>query len=87
MLPHPLATLTLPVIFGPNITGQFQGGDHLETLASGAFGYAKESTSTLGGGAYKLDIGDFKASRSSSVYGGYSGVQPPSIAMLPCIKI
>lgn len=70
----------------PNISGEYQGGDGLNLYSSGAFGFVKESGSQITGGSYKLDIGDFKASRSSSVFGSSSGVQPPSIALLPCIK-
>lgn len=70
----------------PNISGEYQGGDGLNLYSSGAFGFVKESSSGLAGSSYKLDIGDFKASRSSSVFGSSSGVQPPSMALLPCIK-
>lgn len=70
----------------PNISGEYQGGDGLNIYSSGAFGFVKESGSQITGGSYKLDIGDFKASRSSSVFGSSSGVQPPSMALLPCIK-
>lgn len=70
----------------PNISGEYQGGDGLNLYSSGAFGFVKESGSQITGGSYKLDIGDFKASRSSSVFGSSSGVQPPSMALLPCIK-
>ena len=70
----------------PNISGEYQGGDGLNLYSSGAFGFVKESGSQITGGSYKLDIGDFKASRSSSVFGSSSGVQPPSMTLLPCIK-
>lgn len=70
----------------PNISGEYQGGDGLNLYSSGAFGFVKVSSSGLAGSSYKLDIGDFKASRSSSVFGSSSGVQPPSMAFLPCIK-
>lgn len=70
----------------PNISGEYQGGDGLNMYSSGAFGFVKESSSQIRGGSYNLDIGDFKASRSSSVFGSSSGVQPPSMALLPCIK-
>ena len=70
----------------PNISGEYQGGDGLNLYSSGAFGFVKESGSQITGGSYKLDIGDFKASRSSSVFGSSNGVQPPSMALLPCIK-
>ena len=75
------------MMFGPNITGQFQGGDALVAIVSGAFGFVRQSESLLAPGPYMLAIGDFKASRCSSIYGRYSGVQPSSVALLPCIKI
>lgn len=71
----------------PNITGEFQGGDSLQSLATGAFGMVSETQSAIGGGSYRLDKGDFKASRSSSVYGKSTTVQPSSVRVLPCIKL
>lgn len=70
----------------PNISGEYQGGDGLNLYSSGAFGFVKESSSQIRGSGFNLDIGDFKASRSSSVFGSSRGVQPPSMELLPCIK-
>lgn len=70
----------------PNITGDFQGGDSLQNIANGAFRFVGETASAIGGGSYRLDKGDFSASRESSIYGRSSTVQPPSVRFLPCIK-
>ena len=57
------------------------------TTAGGAFQYdgsVLNKTSTSGGGAgYKCN---FRASRSSSIYGSSSTVQPPALTCLICIK-
>ena len=76
----------------PNITGSVtvctrNDGNDDRNEASGAF------TLSDGGGrgdAYALQFTrpkwDFSATRSSSLYGGSSTVQPPAIRVLPCIK-
>ena len=78
----------------PNITGSIWAartgrGDAPETAASGAFTEAsKWNASVHQGGSddwgseYALD-----ASRSSSIYGKSTTVQPPAVKLLPCIHI
>ena len=69
----------------PNITGNF----YVYARTNGANGaftswtqYDRHDGGVAGqGGAYNFD-----ASRSSSIYGGSSTVQPKSLTLLPCIK-
>ena len=83
------------MMFGPNITGSFtvytsaganQSDNNNE--ASGAF-----SLSDGGGNGESYKFANhrpkwsFSAARSSSLFGGSSSVQPPSLRLLPCIKI
>ena len=69
----------------PNITGQVTGGKNRNS--SGAFKYIGEASSVYNpGGDSKFDQFSFDASRSSSVYGNSTTVQPPALTLLPCIK-
>lgn len=61
----------------PNITGTFSGGRDGENI-SGAF-YSTWSHATYDGGSHSMNYITFNASRSSSVYGASSTVQPPAI--------
>ena len=79
----------LPVMFGPNITGEFgynrADGDEYR-YAIGAF-----STRNLGQGyTGNLNVSGFawtfSASDSSEAYGNSSTVQPPALRVLPLIK-
>ena len=76
----------------PNITGNFnaQGnsnGGRFSDKASGAF-----YTNTPYSGNVNSGVGDvsggysFSASRSSSIYGASSTVQPPALTLIPQIK-
>ena len=72
----------------PNITGS--PGDlvgYTNATASGAFSLSKHANAELssGYGATTASL-TFSARNSSSTYGGSSGVQPPSISLLPCIR-
>lgn len=71
----------------PNITGQIGQDDYLAGDIDGAFYIKSIQGSTKGGSAgdRRRQTG-FLASRSSSVFGSSSGVQPPSMTLLPCIK-
>lgn len=72
----------------PNITGQIGQDDYQAADIDGSFYVKSIQGSTKSGGANdrRRQTG-FLASRSSSVFGSSSGVQPPSIALIPCIKI
>ena len=70
----------------PNITGQFQGGDHNDSIATGAFYFIEDTNSTIGGNVAQLDRIGLDASRSSSIYGASNTVQPPALSLLPQIK-
>lgn len=73
---------------GPNITGQYPNNDdYYEKFYSGAFyigseridGYSDANSATG-------KTGLFRASRSSSIYGSSSTVQPPALRLTFCIK-
>lgn len=70
----------------PNITGEFTGS--ASNSISETFSVVSASTGYL-----QLDksysdcrIYSFNASRSSSIYGNSTTVQPPALTLLPCIK-
>ena len=71
----------------PNITGTFGVGDSSGTSTSGVFYTISGSRWNEGGGSKgsNPDIG-FNASRSSSIYGKSSTVQPPSQIVHICIR-
>lgn len=89
--------VTVPVMFGPNITGkhanpnfQIFDAQYFGKGLSGAF--TLETTSNRRGilnsdGAYSGANFLFDASRSNSTYGSSSMVQPASTRLLACIKI
>lgn len=71
----------------PNITGRFQGDWNLEeNKPSGAF-YLPDSDTIIGnlGGGQDTMIA-FDASRSNSIYGASTTVQPPALTMRFYIK-
>lgn len=84
-LPRP----SLPVMFGPNISGRFDDGFAYSAGpdVTGAFS-ASEATVRHGFGPdfYNLTKIEISASRSSAAYGKSSGVQPPAISALVLIK-
>lgn len=69
----------------PNISGIFSGTTHY--TASGAFytdsGIYSLNGASSGGGAIRVL---FSATKSSSIYGASTTVQPPALTLLPCIK-
>ena len=76
---------------GPNITGQICSDITNAVLVepSGAFystskGNSSAGTDTTINGVLGVSM---DASRSTSLYGSATTVQPPAIALLPCIKI
>ena len=77
----------LPVIFGPNITGNVNVAKGWGSIADAGALYREGTTQAPGGGAANGTYVYLVASRSSSVFGSSSTVQPPSVALLPCIKI
>ena len=71
----------------PNITGSFGIGDSSGTTTSGVFYTIASSRWSEGGGkaGSNPNVG-FNASRSSSIYGKSTTVQPPSQIVHLCIK-
>lgn len=77
-----------PLMFGPNITGSTGSVvGYSGQSASGAFARSDAGDATLQPGRLVTTASiSFKASDSSSKYGGASSVQPPSLRLLACIK-
>ena len=77
-------------MFGPNITGYwFARGPEWATHDSSGACLATDSGVTAGGGhatAATTAALDFSATRSNSLFGGASTVQPAALRLLPCIK-
>ncbi|WP_418872190.1 hypothetical protein [Sutterella wadsworthensis] len=77
---------TIHLYSAPNITGKFGASKADSQIISGAF----LSINGLTGATGKQDSANqfsFDASSSDSTFGRSSGVQPPAMALLPCIKI
>ena len=81
--------LIAPVMFGrPNITGTVTGLDFGSGgWTGGAFNVLKLYPGTTIGSESCSGQSSFMASRSSSVYGKSSTVQPSALRLIPCIKI
>ena len=81
-----------PVMFGPNITGYWgaRGPESMAVVYGGALSNEDNSSDNFGYGhqngspSAKLTL---DASRSSSIYGSASTVQPESTRLIPCIKL
>lgn len=76
-------------MFGrPNITGKEQGDENppIETC-TGAFYKDGIYSNTGAGSVAGSGILGFDASRANAIYGKSSTVQPPSVRVLPCIKL
>ena len=69
----------------PNITGQFGASKADSQVISGAFSNTGYLTGADGKQSSAVQF-SFTASSSDSTFGRSSGVQPPAIALLPCIK-
>lgn len=71
----------------PNITGNTGYGGHEVGTMSGAF-YSGGGSTVWGPNSYEYETHTayFDASRSSSIYGRSSTVQPPALTLLPIIK-
>ena len=73
----------------PNLDGNFVLSEMRPSTADGVFSIANSTYAPLtyrsegGGYSYKFN---FHASRSSSIYGNSTTVQPPALTLLPCIK-
>lgn len=80
--------VTVPVMFGPNITGTFtEHGNTSGLKCTGAFtGEARIGLNSNQGGASDGGRVTMNSSLSSSVYGAASTVQPASTRLLYCIK-
>ena len=75
-------------MFGPNITGTVTGLDYGSGgWTGGAFNVLKLYPGTTISSESCASQSSFMASRSSSVYGNALTVQPPSLRLIPCIKI
>ena len=76
----------------PNITGNFTlsastGGMEVSAIYSGAFNPGtKHPSSWVTSSSYPSNEVSFDASRSNSIYGNSTTVQPPALTFLPCIK-
>jgi microcystin-dependent protein len=71
----------------PNITGWVDGGNHFSlTSYGGCIQATNRSVSSDGGSADYNHTLKFDASRSNSIYGSSSTVQPPALTCLICIK-
>ena len=85
----------VPMMFGPNITGQFTITNGAESCsgakdASNAFSLMPLGTGITFYGSdnrYEQHAISFSAERGSSLYGASFEVQPLSSRLLPCIKI
>lgn len=80
-------SVNVPVMFGPNITGQFQAESWNITGRQGAFYIRKKSLGGASGSDGEAHEVSLDASYSSSVYGRSSTVQPSALRLIPCIKI
>jgi bacteriophage tail fiber protein len=69
----------------PNITGKFGASKADSQVISGAFSNTGYLTGADGKQSSAVQF-SFTASSSDSTFGRSSGVQPPAIALLPCIK-
>ena len=91
-LPMPLTSQDVdPLIFGPNITGQlnksptpwsgllYEQNGALKPVNVGDTAYSGHTN----GSNYRLE---FDASWSNEAYGNSTTVQPPAMALLPCVK-
>ena len=71
----------------PNITGEFEASDdNSSTITIGAF-QIKANGGTTTGGEGREKILTFDASRSSSIYGNSTTVQPKSIKYRPMVQL
>ncbi len=74
-----------PVMFGPNITGEFTAVEEMNNV-TGAFRVIYQSQPSKSGNHNSGQRIQLNASRSAQIFGRTSTVQPPAIALLPCIK-
>ena len=89
MLAPPATSVKLPVMFGPNITGDYQALSAVNwQQANGAFYIDGEHGAIAQGIESQTSLSHmrFTASRLSAVFGNSQTVQPLSIRLLPCIK-
>lgn len=70
----------------PNITGEFTAVEEQNTV-TGAFYVIKGGQPSKSGNHYSGQRIQLEATRSAAIFGSASTVQPPSIALLACIKI
>lgn len=70
----------------PNITGEFTAVEERNTV-TGAFYVITGGQPSKSGNHYSGQRIKLEATRSAAIFGSASTVQPPSIALLACIKI
>ena len=71
----------------PNITGSVTEGGNQWWSAIGAFNLNASGSAVTHANNTRSKVGfNFDASRSNSIYGNSSTVQPPALTLLPCIK-
>ena len=72
----------------PDITGSFTHSTTANyTTETGAFSKIQGTAQANAGNAYTGQYGaQFKASKSNSIYGSSTTVQPPSITLIPQIR-
>lgn len=70
----------------PGITGSNGYSSTTASLTSGAFYNGAQGSGAVNGTNHTFFKTYFDASRSSSIYGNSTTVQPPSVTALPCIK-
>lgn len=68
----------------PNIEGQFGGWN--STVPTGAFKLLSAGSNAQGTASWGYNKINFNASRSSSIYGNSTTVQPPSALLIPYVK-
>ena len=91
--PVPLThdAVTVPVMFGPNITGYLSKSDFSnDTSYTGVFSQTERGSAWSGGSSGHENTWDspyFSARAANSTYGSSSVVQPASIRLMLCIKI
>lgn len=70
----------------PNITGYIKAASYTDNISGGAFTADITNYGGVGTGGYLTQTFNFNASRSSSIYGASSTVQPPALTMRYYIK-
>ena len=75
------------MMFGPNITGKFGCADGGSVTWVGPLKVVSDASGRTGWGGDGGSNIDINVSWADATYGKSTTVQPPSIRVLPCIKI